>query len=44
MKDIAEVFEILKLILNVANCAFKVSLGKFLGLLVTRWVIKTNLE
>ena len=38
LKDLAEVFTILKghkLRLNGAKCAFEVSLGKFLGHLVT---------
>ena len=47
MKDLAEVFSILKrhkLRLNATKCAFGVSSRKFLGHLVTRPGIETNLE
>ncbi|GFZ14587.1 hypothetical protein Acr_24g0007770 [Actinidia rufa] len=47
VRDLTEVFAILrkhKLRLNAANCAFEVSLGKFLGHLVTRREIEANPE
>ena len=46
-RDLAEVFVILKkhkLKFNVAKCAFRVSLGKFLEHLVMRRGIEANLE
>ena len=47
VRDLAKVFKILrkhKLRLNTAKCAFEVSPEKFLGHMVTRQGIKTNLE
>lgn len=43
ISDLIETFEVLKkhcLKLNVSKCAFRVSLGKFLGYLVTNRVLR----
>lgn len=45
LEDLKEVFSVLrrhKLHLNASKCFFGVSLGKFLGYMITHWGIEVN--